>query len=173
MATKEKGILAVFNDQHQLLDAIKKVRAMGITKMDAFTPFPIHGIEDAMGLKRSWIPWATLVYGLTGATLAFTFETWTSAFDWPLNIGGKPFISWPAFIPITFEGGILIGGVLTVLTLFGVMKLPCFSKPVLDVRLTNDHFGLMIEDADPKFNEDKLSNAFKECHVVDIKKIGH
>ena len=112
---KEKGTLALFDDPESLLEATEKVRKLNIEYMETYTPFPVHGMEQAMGLKRSWIPWATLAFGLSGAGLAFGFQAWTSAVNWPINVGGKPFISWPAFIPVSFEGMVLISGLLTTL----------------------------------------------------------
>lgn len=168
---KEKGLLAVFNHPDPLLEAIKKVRKTGIKKMDAQTPFAIHGIEAVMGIKRSWIPWATLFLGLTGWCLGFLFQAWTHSVAWPLIIGGKPYISWSALIPITFESMILIGGVGTVIILFAVCRLPSYSKQVLDPRLTDDRFGLFIDESDSKYDESKLKKILKECHAEEVKNI--
>lgn len=169
---EEKGLLAVFDRQQGLLDAACKMRELKIKKMEAFTPFPVHGLDSAMGLKRSWIPWSTLCYGLAGAGLLFFFQYWTHAVDWPLIIGGKPYFSWPAYIPITFEGMVLLGGVLTTITLFGTLKLPNFFKKVLDERLTDDHFGLFIDERDAHFDAGKLTGILKESGAKEIKQIG-
>lgn len=166
-----KGILGVFDCQDKLKEAVKRIRGVKIEKLDAFTPFPVHGLEHVMGLKRSPIPWGTLVFGLTGASLAMLLQGWTSAIDWPLNVGGKPFFSWQAFIPVTFEGTILIGGVLTFLTLFHFLKLPNFFKKPLDPRLTQDHFGLFVEESDTHFKFEKMESILKECGAKEVKKI--
>src|SRR3989338_6551041 len=171
-AKNEKGLLALFDHPEKLLNAIKKIRELNVSMFEAFTPFPVHGIEKAMGLKRSWIPYATLVFGLSGAGLLFYFQVWTMAIDWPINIGGKPFFSWPAFIPITFEGMVLFGGVLTVVTLFATLKLPNLFRKPLDLRLTNDAFGLWIGEEDPHFDRAKFNNLLKECDAQEIKIIG-
>ena len=168
---KEKGILGIFDSTDKLIAGIKKVRGINVRDMDAFTPFPDHHVIEALGLKSSKIPFATLFFGLLGAGLLFWFQTWVAAYAWPVNIGGKPFISWPAFIPITFEGMVLIGGIMTVVTLFAVIKLPNFSNAVLDDRLTDDRFGLFISETDPFFDGDKIENLLKECNVSEIKKI--
>ncbi|OGQ07621.1 MAG: hypothetical protein A3G32_02745 [Deltaproteobacteria bacterium RIFCSPLOWO2_12_FULL_40_28] len=169
--SKEKGLLGIFSDPEKILEAAKKVRALKIEKVEAYTPFPIHGMEKALGLKRSLIPWATLVYGLAGIALTFLFQSWTSAVDWPLNVGGKPLISWPALIPVTFEGMVLFAGVLSFLTFFVINKLPDYSKPVLDERLTNDKFGLFIDETDAAFEAEKLEALLKECQAEEVKRI--
>ena len=168
---KQKGILAIFEDPDSLKDAASKVHRMQIKKFDAYTPFAIHGLEKAMGLKRSWIPWATLFLGLVGWCLGFYFQVWTMAIDWPVNVGGKPYIAWPAYIPITFESMVLIGGVSTVLILFAVCKLPNWFRPVLDKQLTNDRFGLFISEDDPNFSVTVLNRILKESGAEEIKEI--
>jgi hypothetical protein len=166
----EKGLLGLFKNTTQLIDAIGKVRSLNVhaKNLEAYTPFPSHEIDHALGLKRSFIPYLTLLFGLSGAALLFLFQVWTSAIDWPINVGGKPFISWPAFIPITFEGGILFGGVLTVITLFLVLRLP-ITTPPLDERLTNDCFGLYINDQDPNYKIDEVKKVLTECGAIEVK----
>jgi hypothetical protein len=168
---KEKGTLAIFDDPDQFLVATEKVRKMKIEYMEAYTPFPLHGMEQAMGLQRSWIPWATLFLGVSGFCLAFLFEAWTSARDWPINVGGKPYISWPAFIPISFEGMVLISGVLTAIVMFVACRLPNFTKPIYDPRFTDDHFGLLVEKMDPYYNEAELNKIFKDCNAKEVRNV--
>src|ERR1700728_3050362 len=115
------GVMAVFKDERTLLKAAKSTREkFNFVHYDAFTPYPVHGIDEAMGIKRSWLPWVTFFAGITGTVSALALEIWTSAIDWPINIGGKPFVSLPAFIPITFELTVLFGGLATVGALFYV-----------------------------------------------------
>lgn len=168
----EKGILALFDTPDKILVAVKKVRStLFIQKMEAFTPFPVHGMEAALGLKRSFIPWLTLLFAVMGGGLGFLFQVWTSAVSWPINVGGKPFVSWPAFIPVTFEMTILIGGVLTVLSLFVILRLPNRTHPPLDLRLTNDLFGLYIDAKDPHFEETELTLILRDCDAREIKNL--
>lgn len=170
---KETGLLALFESPENLVLAIKKVRTcLSIKSMEAFTPFPVHGLEHAMGLKRSWIPYLTLVMCLAGAVLGFWFQYWTGAISWPLNVGGKPAFSWPAFVPIAFECMILFGGVSTVITLYLVCGLPRYDKQILDPRLTADCFGLFINNTDSNFDEKRLNEIFKEVQALEVKKIG-
>ncbi len=168
---KEKGILAIFDAPEKLLKAVAQVKSLKIEYMEAYTPFPVHGMDEAMGLKRSWIPWATLILGISGFCLTFIFQAWTSSVSWPINVAGKPYVSWPAFIPVSFEGMVLIGGVLTALIMFVACRLPNLTKPVYDPRFTNDGFGILVERMDPHYNEVELQKIFKECDAQEIKKI--
>jgi len=165
----DAGTLALFESPDKLVNAIEKVKAIRVKKMEAFTPFPIHEVIHALDIKRSKIPWGTLLMCLIGMTLAFTLQAWTNGVDWPINVAGKPFISIPAFIPITFEGTILIGGISTFLLLLAMCRLPNRSKPVLDVRLTDDLFGLFVEKSDPQYNVENLNKIFKDCNAKEIK----
>ena len=109
--------------------------------------------------------------GLTGSTLGLTFMIWTSAFDWPILIGGKPMISLPAFIPITFECGVLIGGTMTLAALLLACGLPNLKGPVLDRYLTNDRFGLWIPETGPGWNEARIVQFLKSTGPADVRVI--
>lgn len=165
------GLLGIFTTPAALKAAAQRVRAEGFTICEAFSPFPIHGIEKELGIKKSWISKVTLVMGLSGAALLFWFQCWTSAVDWPLVVGGKPFVSWPAFIPITFEGMVLIGGISTALALFVACRLPGLNNRVLDDRLTDDRFGLFIDHCDPMFDVARIRQLFQECHAEEVKSV--
>lgn len=167
----EKGLLAIFDCPNKLLEGVKKLRSAQFQKLETFTPFPVHGLEHALGLKRSWIPWLTFVMCMVGMIAGFGLQVWTSAYAWPIIIGGKPFVSWPAFIPVTFETAILIGGVSTVFALFFAIKLPCYKYKVLDARLTNDRFGIYICATDPQFDAQKIGSLMSECLVEEMRNI--
>ena len=96
-----------FETAKQLLHAAAKVRDAGYRNMDAYAPFPVEGLSEAMGLRRSWVPLVTLLGGLGGGLTGFGFQYWVNVFAYPMNIGGRPLNSWPAFIPVTFELTIL------------------------------------------------------------------
>jgi hypothetical protein len=100
-----RGVLALYDDPDKLLRAATLAREHGFANLDAYTPYAVHGMSEALGVKKSWVPWVTLVMGLTGACLALTFEIWTSAVDWPINVGGKPMVSLPAFIRSRSKAG--------------------------------------------------------------------
>lgn len=139
------AVLGIFRDPEALLEAIAAIREKGYRGLDAYTPYPVHGLPEALGLKESWMPRVTKTMFFTGATLAFTFEAWTMARAWALDVAGKPFISVPPFMPITFEGGILIAGVSTFWAVVIACRLwPSFKYKPLDERFTNDRFGLYV-----------------------------
>ena len=166
-----RGILALYDDPDTLLRAAAVVREHGFTGADAYTPYPVHGLSEALGIRKSWIPYVTLVMGLSGAILGLVFQIWTSAIDWPINVGGKPFVSLPAFIPITFECGVLIAGTMTLTALLLACGLPDLQTPILDRDLTNDRFGLFVPDSGPSWNEQRAIQLLKSTNPVDLRVI--
>ena len=105
-----RRVWGTFDSEDNVIAATRALREEDYKITDVYTPYPIHGIDEAMGIKRSKLTWICFLAGLTGATLALYFQFWTSAVDWPLNVGGKPYNSLPAFIPIAFEITILFAG---------------------------------------------------------------
>ena len=150
------GILAEFATPADLYHACEKVRDSGFSRWDAHAPFPVHGLEKAMGLRRSPLPWIVLVMGLTGAALGFALQAWVHMSAYPLVISGKPYFSWPAFIPITFELGVLFGALGAVFGMLGLNKLPMLYHPLFKSRVfervSDDRFFISIESWDPKFD---------------------
>jgi hypothetical protein len=144
MATNAHGAVAYFKTSAEILQAAKAASAKGFHGVESYTPFPIHGMEDALGLKPSIVPWATFLGGLTGFGTALFLQIWTSAVDWPLNVGGKPFISGPAFIPILFELTVLLGGLSTAGFMLVLNGLPTMRPNPFDPRITDDRFALYI-----------------------------
>ncbi len=170
MATKN-GLLGLFEDADALKQACRELRERQFRRYDAFTPFPVHGIEEAMGIRRSWIPWVTFGAGLTGGSLGLLLQAWTSAVDWPLNVGGKPFLSWPAFIPVTFELTILFGGLATAGALFFACGLPALKSRVLDPSLTDQRFGVFIPADEKGFQEQELTQLFKQWGAKEVRMV--
>ncbi len=166
-----KGLLGMFKDPEALKKAAEKVRDKNIKLFDAYTPFPVHGLERSMGLKTSFLPWITFIAGLSGGSFGLFFQWWTSAVDWGLNVGGKPLDSWPAFIPITFECTILFAGLATAGALIAVCGLPCFHIPPLDPSLTNDRFGLYISSKDKAYSENELKEILKSAGAYEVRVI--
>ena len=159
-----------FEDPHLLLTASHQAREKGFRNLDAFTPYPVHGLERALGLGQSWVPYVTLVMGLSGATLGYLFMYWVSAVNWPLNIGGKPLNSWPAFVPIIFECGVLIGGVSTFIALLIACGLPRFKPLVIDPELTNNRFALVIPERQEMVRED-IDRFLKGVGAMEVRRI--
>jgi hypothetical protein len=139
------GVIGYFDNPDHLLHAMKSVREARYENFDAFSPYPIHGMDAAQGIKRSPIPYITFIAGLTGGCCGFLLEYWTSAVDWPLIIGGKPFNSWPAFIPVTFELTILFAGLATAGSMILFNSLPNHRRKAFDPGLTRDRFAIVIE----------------------------
>ncbi len=150
------GLLAEFTSTGELLRACEAVRDAGYTRWDAHSPFPIHGLDRAMGLKRSVLPWIVLVLGLSGAAGGFLLQTWVHSLAYPLAISGKPEFAWPAYVPVTFELGVLFGALGAVFGMFALNQLPTFHHPLFSSkrfeRATDDAFFVSIESWDPKFD---------------------
>jgi len=151
------GLLAEYETPWQLLEASKKVRDARYGRWDTFTPFPVHGIDNAMGIRMTILPWIVLCAGLTGLATAIGLQWWTNAFDYPWIVSGKPTWSIPANVPIMFEMTVLFSGITTLVGMLMLNGLPHPSHP-LDLkerfaRVTDDRFFLLIEAADPKFDE--------------------
>jgi len=167
----KRAVLALYDDPDRLLNAAAIAREHNFTGLDAYTPYAVHGLSEALGIRKSWIPFVTLVMGLTGATLGLTFEIWTQAYDWPLNVGGKPNVSLPAFIPIFFESGVLVGGTMTLAALLLACGLPSWNAPILDRNLTNDRFGLYVPETGPDWNHERIFAILKRTGPVELKVI--
>ena len=141
-----KFLVGVFKQEESLLKACRRVREEGLSIHDTYTPYAVHGLEEAMGLRRSRLSIVCFLLGLTGLTVALGFQLWATAVNWPINIGGKSHSAVPALIPITFELTILFAAVGTVVALFIRAGLwPGRRAELLDVRATDDRFVLALE----------------------------
>ena len=162
------GVIGFFDHPEALIKATEQVKNAKYKDFDAFTPFPVHGLDAAQGLSRSPLPFVTFAAGLTGGTLAFALQYWTSAVDWPLIVGGKPYNSWPAFVPIMFELTVLFAGLATVGGMFFLNALPNHRKKSFDPGLTRDRFALVIE-APSKSTEDEEEDVQKNSGYKEFK----
>jgi hypothetical protein len=165
----ERVAVGIWSDDHKLLEAARKVKAQGYQKFDAISPFPIHGIEAAIGIAPSFIPWVTFIFGSLGCTFGVWFTWWVSAVDWPLNIGGKPMWSLPAFVPIIFECTILFGALSSVIAMFAANGLPKIDPLIIDPTLTSHRFALYVSPTDPKFDEQKVLSMFRELGAEEVR----
>ncbi len=154
------GVIAEFSDPQSLLDGANSARENGYTDLDAFSPFPIHGMAEAVGFHRSHLSLIVLIMGILGGTGGFLMCWYANVVSYPWNIGGRPFNSWPAFIPITFECTILVAALGAVFGMLALNGLPMPYHPVFNLRrfdqASRDKFFLVIQARDPKFNVDEV-----------------
>ncbi|PTY06728.1 DUF3341 domain-containing protein [Verrucomicrobia bacterium LW23] len=150
------GIGAEFKSVVELYEAAEKVRDRGFQFWDVYSPFPIHGMDQAQGLKRSWVSALSLIGGFTGFTTGLLLETITSVFVYPMIVNGKPFFSLPAFFPVMFELTILFTAFATVFGMLAINMLPKWYNPVFNwdrfSKVTDDSFFIVIETLDPRFD---------------------
>lgn len=140
--SKQKEVLyGLYNDEEDLMNAIRNANGKGLKIMDVFTPFPVHGLDDVLGLSESRLHIAGFVYGILGTMTAFGGMTWIFTREWPIIFGGKPYFSAPAFIPISFELTVLFACVGMVVTFYTICGLaPGITNPTLDDRISDDKF---------------------------------
>lgn len=160
------GYVAEFDSPGKVLHAVEKLFDKGYTKVESYSPFPIHGMDKAMRLPTSRLTFIVFVCALLGGGGALYLQYWTSAVDYPLVISGKPFASWAAFIPVTFELTILLSAFGTVFGMFFLNRLPSWNDPVFNHskfdRVSLDGFFVSIEAADPKFNTNETKSLLAE-----------
>ena len=164
---KKKFVVGCFDDEDLLFPAVKKVRTVGYKIHDIYTPFPVHGLDHAMGLRETSLHTAGFIYGITGTTTALSCISWILTKDWPLNIGGKPHFALPAWIPITFELTVLFAAVGMVFTFCNLCQLaPFVKKHRFHMRATDDLFVMVIECTD-KTNTDDLKSFLSNAGAVE------
>ena len=169
------GVIAEFSDPQALLDAANKAREKGYTEMDAFSPFPIHGLAEAVGFTKTRLSTIVLIMGLLGGIGGFFMCWYANVVSYPINIGGKPYNSWPAWIPITFECAILLAAFGAVFGMLALNGLPMPYHPVFNVRrfdqASRDKFFLVVQARDPKFKLDEVRDFFDTLQpreIVDV-----
>jgi hypothetical protein len=165
-----KGIAGIWLDEHKVVSAARKTREAGFAKFEAITPYPVHGMEEACGIKRSWLPYVTFTAAVVGGTLGLLLTWWTSAVNWQVNVGGKPFFSLPAFIPIIFELTVLFAALSSVVALFIVTKMPKIDPPTIDPDLTSHKFAIFVPQNDAGYDEAKLEKMFRDLGAVEVKR---
>ena len=169
------GLLAEFDGPEALVKAAAETFAAGYRRMDAYSPFPIEGLAEVIGFKRTQLPLIVLIGGLLGGIGGFYLQYWISAIDYPMIIGGRPYNSWPAFIPVTFETTILGAALAAVLGMLGLNGLPMPYHPVFNVErfalASRDRFFLCIEAADPKFELDSTVEFLRSLNPSSIHEV--
>ena len=171
------GILAEFDSSTDLVYAAKAAYAAGYRKMDAYSPFPIEEASEAIGFHKSRVPLIVLLGGLLGGLSGYGLQYWINVISYPLNIGGKPYNAWPAFIVPTFEMTILFAGLAGVLGMFALNGLPMPYHPLFNVdrfsAVTRDKFFLCVEAADPKFDLVDTQRFMESLKPVSISEVPH
>ena len=172
MESKHYGILARFEDPGILLKGAEKVRDFGYKKFDCYTPYPVHGLDDAMGLKRSILGYIVGVGALGGASLGLLLQWFASSYDYPIVISGKPYFSWQAYMIITFVTMVLGGAISALLGMFHLNKMPTYNHPLFNSEIfkkaTDDGFFISIEFSDELYNQEKTINFLKSIGGQDI-----
>ena len=170
------GLMAEFDTPEQLIHAAGKVRDAGYRRIDAYTPFPVEGLSHALGFRHNLVPTITLIGGLFGGLGGFFFQYWAAAVTYPMNIGGRPLNSWPAFIPVTFELTVLGAALAAVFGMLALNRLPQPHHPVFNVQrftthATTDRFFLCIEARDAKFHLVETAHLLQSLHAHHVTEV--
>ena len=172
---KEYGILARFDNPKALLLAAQEVRDSGFTKFDCHTPYPMHGLDDAMGLKRSILGYIVGAGALGGAAIGLLLQWFASSYDYPIVISGKPYFSWQAYMIITFVMMVLGGALSSLMGMFHLNRMPTYNHPLFNSEIfkkaTDDGFFISIESADELYDNDNTVKFLKSIGGLDIEVI--
>jgi Alternative complex III, ActD subunit len=171
------GLLAEFADPNELIAAARRAREEGYTHLDAYTPFPIEELAEALGMHDKRLPLIVLIGGIVGCLAGYGLQYWTAVIDYPINVGGRPFHSWPAFIPVTFECTVLVAALCAVLGMLALNGLPMPYHPVFNVPrfalASRDRFFLCIEATDPKFDADATWGFLSRQQPRQVSQVDH
>jgi hypothetical protein len=169
------GFMAEFGTPEELLEAARRTYAAGYRRIDAFSPFPIEGLSDALGFHHGNLPLIVLIGGLIGGCGGFLLEYYAAVINFPINVGGRPLDSWPAFIPVTFELTILCGAFAATFGMLALNGLPTPYHPVFNVPrfalASRDRFFLCIKARDPKFDVDETRTFLESLHGREVSEI--
>ncbi|HEY1302736.1 MAG TPA: DUF3341 domain-containing protein [Vicinamibacterales bacterium] len=169
------GLMAEFENPTGLVDAATKARLAGYRKMDAYSPIPIEELDEALDLRRTRLPLLVLIGGILGGAAGFLLQVWVSAIAYPLDVGGRPIISWPHFIPVTFETTVLGSALTAFVGMWALNKLPQPYHPVFNVeafaRASTDRFFLVIEATDPRFDRTATQQFLENLHPLGVSEV--
>jgi Protein of unknown function (DUF3341) len=170
MDVNKNFLVGVFNDEDILLNAVPKIRSTGVKIHEVFSPFPVHGLDDALGYKRSRLPIAAFLFGMTGTSLALLMQIWMLGYDWPMIIGGKNYASLPPFIPVTFELTVLLAALGMVGTFMIVSDMKPYGWPrQFDVRSTDDKHVMAIDvDINSAKSKDEITRILKDAGASEV-----
>jgi hypothetical protein len=166
------GLMAEFDTPAELVRAAERTRLAGYKKIDAYSPIPIEELNEALDLKRTRLPLIVLIGGICGGLAGYGLEYWSSVIEYPMNVGGRPFHSWPQFIPVTFETTVLGAALSAFVGMWALNGLPQPYHPVFNVpafeRASRDRFFLVIERADPRFDQQETRRFLEGLHPVGV-----
>jgi hypothetical protein len=169
------GLLAEYENVDRILNAARAVRRAGFTRWDVHSPFPIHGIDYAMGIKPTILPWLVLGGGLTGLFGGIALQWYCNAYDYPFMISGKPLWSFPANIPVIFEMTVLFSALTAVFGMLGLNKLPQLYNPLFKSdrfrRVTTDRFFIVIDSSDKKFDEARTTQLLLDAGAAAVERV--
>jgi hypothetical protein len=169
MDSNKNFLVGIFNDEEVLLHAVENIRGKGVKIQEVYSPFPVHGLDEALGYRRSRLPIAAFLFGLTGTSLALLMQIWMLGYDWPMIIGGKNFASLPPFIPVTFELTVLLAAFGMVGTFFIVCDMKPYKWPrQFDLRSTDDKHVMAIDLAANKLDKNEISGILKESGASEV-----
>lgn len=170
MEVNKNFLVGVFDDEDVLLDAVRKIRSGGVKIHEVYSPFPVHGLDTALGYKRTRLPMAAFLFGLTGTCLALFTQIWMLGYDWPMIIGGKNFASLPPFIPVTFEFTVLLSALGMVATFMIVSDMKPYSWPrQFDVRSTDDKHVMAVDlGVNRSMTSDQLTRLLKDAGASEV-----
>jgi hypothetical protein len=174
-AGKPYGLMAEFETAGALVEAANRARLAGYRQMDAYSPIPIHELDEAIGVPKTKLPLMVLIGGILGGIGGYSLEYWVSVIAYPLNVGGRPLHSWPHFIPVTFETTVLGAALTCFIGMWALNKLPQPYHPVFNVpafaRASTDRFFLCIEAGDPRFDAEKTAEFLRGLHPVGVSEV--
>lgn len=169
------GVVAQFDTPEKMVDAARKANAAGYTRMDCFSPYPVGEAADAMGFYKSEMGPVMFIGGMLGATCGFLMQYLLGTYAFPINVGGRPFMSWPSFVPITFELMVLTASLSGLFGLIAICGLPQLYHPLFNVpgfeRASGDRFFLCIEAVDPKFDVAAVSDFLRGLQPLDVAEV--
>jgi hypothetical protein len=165
----ERLIYALFESERDILNVTRSARAGGYCIVDVHTPYAVHGLEKEMGLSRSRLPWVTFIFGMAGALFMFWFQHWTSALNWAVDVGGRPWNSLPAFAPVAFESAVLCGGLSIVAALFISCRLYPGKKVTFPIATVTDHqFVLVVNVSKGQVSQAAFEQLCRQNNTVEM-----